>query len=60
MTDEEIDRMIMRIKEMAARIGCDFIPDPDKLMAFRCAQHEELAVREEYRRMAKRAAEERG
>lgn len=52
MTDAEIDRLIGEIKEMAARIGCEFIPDPEKLLAFRCRQHEERAVREEYRRAA--------
>ena len=53
MTDAEIDRMIVTIKEMASRIGCDFIPDHDKLMAFRCAQREEEAVREQYRKAAR-------
>lgn len=50
MTDAEIDKMIAEIDQMAQRIGCRFIPDPDMLMAFRCAQHQERAVREEYRR----------
>jgi hypothetical protein len=52
MTDDEIDRMISEIGQMARRIGCDFIPDPDKLMAFRCAQREERAMREHYRKWA--------
>jgi hypothetical protein len=52
MTDRDIDQLIGQIQEMAARIGCDFIPDPDKLLAFRCAQREARAVQEEYRRMA--------
>lgn len=53
MTDAEIDRMIQTIDEMAQRIGCRFYPDPDKLMAFRCAQKEEEAVRAEYRKFAR-------
>lgn len=44
MTDKEIDDMIDYIDRMARRIGCNFIPDPDKLMAFRCAQREEEGI----------------
>jgi len=51
MTDEEIDLLIGRIKEMASRIGCDFVPDPDKLMAFKCAQREARAYREQYNKL---------
>lgn len=50
MTDAEIDRLIIEIDQMAQRIGCRFVPDPDRLMAFRCSQREEEAVREQYRR----------
>jgi hypothetical protein len=53
MTDTEIDQMIQRIDEMAQRIGCRFYPDPDKLLAFRCAQREEEAVRAQYRKAAR-------
>lgn len=49
MTDAEIDQLISEIDQMAKRIGCRFVPDPDKLMAFRCAKREEQAVREAYR-----------
>lgn len=48
-----MDRLIAEIKEMAASIGCDFIPDPKKLMAFRYAQRKKLMTLEEYRRTLK-------
>lgn len=54
MTDIEIDHLIDEIDRMAQRIGCRFVPDPDKLLAFRCAEREAEAVREEYRRQLKR------
>lgn len=38
MSDQEIDELIHEIDRMAQRIGCRFVPDPDKLMAFRCSQ----------------------
>lgn len=50
MTDAEIDRTIAEIKEMARRIGCEFHPDPDKLLTFRRAQRDEESIREKYRR----------
>lgn len=50
MTDREIDDLIAHIDELAQRIGCRFVPDPDKLMAFRCAQRENEAMREHYRK----------
>lgn len=50
MSDKEIDLMIYEIDQMARRIGCRFVPDPDKLMAFRCAQREERAHRDAYRK----------
>lgn len=50
MTDAEIDQLIQEIDRMAQVIGCRFVPDPDKLMTFRCAQREERAVREHYRK----------
>jgi len=53
MTDEEIDAMVRRIDEMAQSIGCRFVPDQDKLFAFRCSQREERAMREEYRKAAR-------
>lgn len=49
MTDKEIDDLIAEIDRMARRIGCRFVPDPDKIMAFRCAQREEQAMRDHYR-----------
>jgi hypothetical protein len=48
MTDYEIDQLIAEIDEMAQRIGCRFIPDPDRLMDFRCSQREMRSYREEY------------
>lgn len=50
MTDAEIDRMVDHIDEMARRIGCRFIPDPEKLLAFRCVQREREAMKEHYRK----------
>lgn len=59
MTDKEIDELISEIDQMARQMGCRFIPDPDKLLAFRCAQRENEAVREHYRReLARFAARE--
>lgn len=55
MTDREIDILIAEIVELAQRIGCRFVPDPDKIVAFRCAQRGEEAVREHYRREVRRA-----
>jgi hypothetical protein len=46
MTDEQIDQLVWEIDAMAQRIGCRFVPDPDKLMAFRCAQQRERVMRE--------------
>lgn len=54
MTDREIDVLIAQIDELCQRMGMRFEPDPDKLMAFRCAQREQEAVREHYRREARR------
>ena len=50
MIDTEIDAMIRRIDKMARVIGCRFVPDPEKLLAFRCAQREHEAMHAEYRR----------
>lgn len=49
MTDHEIDRLIREIKEMARRIGCDFVPDPRKLADFRKAQERRRKYIEQYR-----------
>lgn len=38
------------------RVGCRFVPDPDKLMAFRRAKREEQAVRDHYRAEMKKLA----
>jgi hypothetical protein len=54
MTDDEINRTIAEIDAMARRIGCRFIPDPEKLLAFRCAQSEERAMRAEYQKWRNR------
>lgn len=54
MTDAEIDQLIQEIDQLAQRVGCRFVPDPDKLMAFRCAQREERAMREHYRKEIQR------
>lgn len=54
MTDREIDQLIIEIDKMAQMVGCRFVPDPDKLMAFRCAQREQEAVRAYYRGHADR------
>lgn len=43
MTDAEIDAMIEEIDRMAQRIGCRFVPRPEKVMAFRQAHGTELA-----------------
>lgn len=51
MTDREIDDLICHIQEMARRIDCEFHPDPDKLMAFRCTQREHEATKLEYQRL---------
>lgn len=56
MTVAEIDELIREIDEMARRVGCRFVPDPDKLMAFRCSQSEERATREHYRQERDRLA----
>jgi hypothetical protein len=45
MTDQEIDALVLSLDEMAQQIACRFIPDPDKLTAFRCAQRDERARR---------------
>jgi hypothetical protein len=55
MSDEEIDALVSRIDEMARRIGCRFIPDPEKLLAFRCAQRAEREMRAYYRKAVERA-----
>lgn len=55
MTDDKIDLMVERIDEMAQRIGCRFIPDTDKILAFRRSQHEEAAHRAEYAKMRAKA-----
>ena len=49
MTDREIDVLIGQIRNMATRIGCNFTPDPEKLLAFRCAQREKEKMRDFYR-----------
>lgn len=54
MTYDEIDRLIGQIKEMARRIGCDFVPDPDKLEAFRRSQLWARATKEQYRAALRR------
>ena len=54
MTDAEIDELIAEIDTLARRIGCRFVPDPDKLMAFRCSQRAEQATREHYRKEIQR------
>ena len=54
MTDDEIDQMIAQIKEMAARIGCEFVPDPHKLAQFRRAQQAAREWREKYQRALRR------
>ncbi len=59
MTDREIDVLIAEIDELAQRIGCRFVPDPDKLMAFRCAQHAEEVMRAHYRQEQRKAWLER-
>lgn len=45
MTDREIDELIGQINELCARMGQTFEPDQDKLMAFRCAQRENEAMK---------------
>lgn len=49
MRDHEIDRLIREIKEMARRIGCEFVPDPRKLEAFRKSQEQRRKWVEQYR-----------
>lgn len=56
MTDREIDDLISEIDQMARRIGCRFVPDPEKLLAFRCAKREEQAVHDHYRAVMKKLA----
>lgn len=56
MTDREIDDLVAEIDQMARRIGCRFVPDPEKLLAFRCAKREEQAVRDHYRAEMKKLA----
>jgi hypothetical protein len=53
MTDREIDVLIAQINELSQRMGMRFEPNPDKLMAFRCAQRENEAMAEHYRRVAR-------
>jgi hypothetical protein len=48
MSDEEIDRMIAEIDQMAQRIGCRFFPDARKLDDFRRSQRERREWRREY------------
>lgn len=40
MTDEEVDNTIWEIKKMARSVGCEFIPDPERVAAFKQAQKE--------------------
>lgn len=49
MDDNEIDRLIREIKEMARRIGCEFVPDPRKLADFRKSQELRREYVEQYR-----------
>lgn len=48
MTDAEIDVIVGQIDEMAQRIGCRFVPDPDKLLAFRCSHRELEATKKHF------------
>jgi hypothetical protein len=55
MTDREIDELIAEIDELARRLNCRFVPDPEKLAAFREAQREQEATRSRYREALRRA-----
>jgi hypothetical protein len=44
VTDKEIDDLCAEIDRMAQRVGCRFVPDPDKIKTFRQA-HREPAIK---------------
>lgn len=50
MTDHEIDILVRQVRELSDRMGGCFVLDHERLLNFRCAQREQEAVREQYRK----------
>lgn len=40
MTEEQIDDLIDEIDKLAQRLGCRFVPDPEKIAALKAAAYE--------------------
>jgi hypothetical protein len=45
MTNEEIDELIAHLKEMASHVGAVFVPDPEKIKAYRRARDSRRGIR---------------